>query len=104
MRHQLAIAALALIATTTAARAEIAARVKVAPGDTLVLYTDGVSDLAPPHDLVETEVLDLVAESAGRASDAEGTADNIHQALAEILPLDRREDDIALLVLRARPT
>ena len=77
--------------------------VALEPGDTLVLYTDGVSDLAPPHDLGEAEVLDLVAASTRGAAGAHDVADNIHRALAEVLPLERREDDIALLVLRACP-
>ncbi len=74
------------------------------PGDTLVLYTDGVTDVAPPHDLDDVSVLRLVERSVAGSVDAEGTADRIHAALAEILPIDRREDDIALLVLRAHPT
>lgn len=73
-------------------------------GDTLVLYTDGVTDVAPPHDLDDRSVLRLVERSVAASVDAEGTTDNIHAALGEILPLDRREDDIALLVLRAEPT
>jgi len=32
----------------------------------------------------------------------EDVADRIHQRLADILPFDRRNDDIALLVLTAR--
>lgn len=78
--------------------------VALEPGDSLVLYTDGVSDLAPPHDLAEAEVLDLVAASTRGAGGAHDIADGIHRALAEILPLERREDDIALLVLRADDT
>lgn len=78
-------------------------RVHVAPGDTLVLYTDGVTDVAPPHDLDDDGVLALVGESARAALDADGTADQIHQRLGAILPIPRREDDIALLVLRACP-
>ncbi len=78
-------------------------RVHVAPGDTLVLYTDGVTDVAPPHDLDDDGVLALVGESARAALDADGTADQIHQRLGAVLPIPRREDDIALLVLRACP-
>ena len=77
--------------------------VHVAPGDTLVLYTDGVTDVAPPHDLDEAGVLDLVGQAARGGLDADDTADGIHRRLAEILPIPRREDDIALLVLRACP-
>lgn len=69
-------------------------------GDTLVLYTDGVSDVAPPHDLGDAEVLDLIARCVRDSDDAQSAADGIHAALGDILPLDEREDDIALLVLR----
>ena len=48
-------------------------------------------------------MLDLVAASTRGAAGAHDVADNIHRALAEILPLERREDDVALLVLRACP-
>lgn len=77
--------------------------VDLEPGDTLVLYTDGVSDLAPPHGLSEDQVLDLMADCVQDSDDAEGTADCLHTALADILPLDQRADDIALLVLRVDP-
>jgi len=70
------------------------------PGDTLVLYTDGVTDVAPPHDLTDEALLAIVARCVREADDAEGTADAMHEAIAGILPLERREDDIALLVLR----
>lgn len=78
-------------------------RVRLAPGDTLVLYTDGVTDVAPPHDLDEDAVLELVGAASRAGLHADGTADQIHRRLAEILPIPRREDDIALLVLRACP-
>jgi PAS domain S-box-containing protein len=70
------------------------------PGDTLVLYTDGVSDVAPPHDLGDAEVLELITTCVRDSNDAPSTADRIHAALGDILPLEQREDDIALLVLR----
>ena len=78
-------------------------RVRLAPGDTLVLYTDGVTDVAPPHDLDEDAVLELVGGASRAGLHADGTADQIHRRLAEILPIPRREDDIALLVLHACP-
>ena len=77
--------------------------VRLAPGETLVLYTDGVTDVAPPHDLDEAGVLELIGAAARSARHADGTADEIHRRLAEILPIPQREDDIALLVLRACP-
>lgn len=79
-------------------------RFHLAPGDTLVLYTDGVTDVAPPHDLDEAGVLELVGAAARAGFDAGGAADEIHRLLAEVLPIPQREDDIALLVLRACPS
>lgn len=78
-------------------------RLHLEPGDTLVLYTDGVTDVAPPHDLDEAAVLDLVGEASRVGLHADGTADQIHRRLAEILAIPERDDDIALLVLRACP-
>jgi PAS domain S-box-containing protein len=68
------------------------------PGDTIVLYTDGVTDLAPPYGLDEEGLAALVQRSA--ASSAEGVADRIHDELEEICAIDDRHDDIALLVVR----
>ncbi|MCC5953111.1 MAG: SpoIIE family protein phosphatase [Acidimicrobiia bacterium] len=69
-------------------------------GDVVVLYTDGVSDVAPPHGLTEEEVVDLVRDVVATASSAEEVADGLHERIAARLPIERRDDDIALLVLR----
>ena len=69
-------------------------------GDTLVLYTDGICDVAPPHGLSEDQVVRLLQGAAEEAADGEALADGIHDRLAAVLPLDDRNDDIALLVLR----
>jgi serine phosphatase RsbU (regulator of sigma subunit) len=70
------------------------------PGDTVVLYTDGICDVAPPHGLSDEQVLTLFRAAAAEADDGEALADAIHERLAAVLPVDDRNDDIALLLLR----
>jgi PAS domain S-box-containing protein len=70
------------------------------PGDTVVLYTDGICDVAPPHGLTEPQVVALFEAAAAEADDGEALADGIHDRLAAVLPVDDRSDDIALLLLR----
>ncbi len=73
-------------------------------GDTLVMYTDGIFDVAPPHGLTESEVVTLVAEAVTDASgSAEGVVDAIHDRLMSTLPAHERTDDMAVLVLQVRP-
>jgi PAS domain S-box-containing protein len=72
----------------------------LAPGDTLVLHTDGVTDVPPPHDLTPDAFRALVGRAATGAPDVDTVAERIRGALDEILPIERRSDDIALLVLR----
>jgi PAS domain S-box-containing protein len=71
------------------------------PGDTLVAYTDGATDLPHPHALSEVDVTGLVQGAAAGSEHADDVADGIHRALDRILPIEQRNDDIALLVLRA---
>jgi PAS domain S-box-containing protein len=77
-------------------------RVDLRPDDTIVLYTDGATDVTGNYGLTAEEFADLVAEEVRAARSVEAAADGIHRRLAAILPFDRRNDDIALLVLRAR--
>jgi serine phosphatase RsbU (regulator of sigma subunit) len=73
----------------------------MAPGDALVLYTDGVIEERGATDLFGTErLVDVVRSCVGL--DAEGIAAAIEHAVNEFLPGDPR-DDIAILVLRMRP-
>jgi serine phosphatase RsbU (regulator of sigma subunit) len=72
----------------------------LAPGDTLVLYTDGVTDVPPPHDLTAEAFRELVGLAARGAPDVDAVAERIRDELAKILPIEQRSDDIALLVLR----
>jgi serine phosphatase RsbU (regulator of sigma subunit) len=69
-----------------------------------VLYTDGATDVRPPHDLDPARLLALVDQAAHSSSTAEGVADRLHDALEAVLPFDQRNDDIALLVLRVTGT
>ena len=69
-------------------------------GDAVVLYTDGVTDVAPPHGLTDAELLELVGRAAAGAESAEDLADRVEAELSAILPIEQRRDDIALLVLR----
>ena len=78
------------------------ARVHLAPGDAIVLCTDGVLEARDPagEQLGEERVADLLRRCAGR------TADGIARRL-ELAVIDHQAgvtmDDVAILVLRAAP-
>ena len=78
------------------------AREHLAPGETLVLYTDGICDLPPPHDLDEADVRDLVGRAAAGASDPDTIARRIDDQVGALLPMLERSDDVALLLIRPR--
>jgi serine phosphatase RsbU (regulator of sigma subunit) len=71
-------------------------------GDTVVFYTDGATDVPPPHGLSERDFTNVVAQACMGASSAEDVAEQLHLALSSILNIDDREDDIALLIVRVR--
>ncbi|MFN8051554.1 MAG: SpoIIE family protein phosphatase [Acidimicrobiales bacterium] len=68
-------------------------------GDTLVLYTDGFTDVRPPHDLTDDEMQAIIADAATRST-AEEVADALRSSIDEILSFEHRYDDMALVVLR----
>jgi serine phosphatase RsbU (regulator of sigma subunit) len=73
----------------------------LAPGDTLVLYTDGVTEISPLDDRFGPENLaDFVAGHAG--SDAPLLARRIEEQVLEIGGGTAR-DDVAVVVLRVCP-
>jgi PAS domain S-box-containing protein len=73
----------------------------IVQGDTLVMYTDGITDVRPPHDL-STEALEaIVGRAASEAGSATEVIDRLGRELSAILPITQRNDDIAILVLRA---
>ena len=76
---------------------------RLGPGDVVVLYTDGVTDVPPPHGLTADGAAELFTEAVAAAEpDAEAVADQIRLALSAQLAMDRRPDDIAVIVLRVR--
>jgi serine phosphatase RsbU (regulator of sigma subunit) len=72
----------------------------LSPGDTVVLYTDGATDVRPPHGLTTEALEGLVELAAIDASGAAEVADRLGHQLSAILPISERNDDIALLVLK----
>jgi PAS domain S-box-containing protein len=73
---------------------------QLAPGDTMLLYTDGVTDVAPPYDLGTETLCTMFDTSCASAASAGEVADRLGHELSSILPLADRHDDIALLVVR----
>ncbi|HPT96452.1 MAG TPA: SpoIIE family protein phosphatase [Armatimonadota bacterium] len=77
-------------------------RVRMAPSDMLVLYTDGVTEARVGCELFGIERLeDVVAESAREGPEA--TADAIHAAVQAFTGKAAR-DDIALIIAQAAPS
>ena len=67
-------------------------------GDTLVLYTDGVTDLPPPAGRTAEELLDLVGGLA--RTEAAAVIAHLRNDLDRRTSIHHRADDAALLVLR----
>jgi PAS domain S-box-containing protein len=72
----------------------------LAPGDTMLLYTDGVTDVAPPYDLGNEALQAMFEASCESAKTGADVADRLGEELSSILPLADRNDDIALLVVK----
>jgi PAS domain S-box-containing protein len=70
------------------------------PGDTVVLYTDGVTDLRPPAGLTTADVTRLVRRATGACTTADAIAEHLRGSIEAIRPIPERGDDIALVVLR----
>jgi sigma-B regulation protein RsbU (phosphoserine phosphatase) len=75
------------------------ARRRLDVGDVVVFYTDGITDLPPPHGRTEADVVADVARFAGLGS-ADAVADAIHRSVTDRLTAEERADDIALVALR----
>lgn len=74
--------------------------IELLPGDTVVLYTDGITDVRPPHDLSPEDMENLTQKAAAGASSAEDVATNLGIQVDSKLPFTARNDDIALLVMK----
>ena len=68
-------------------------------GDTVVLFTDGATDVRPPHHLDAEAFTALVAESATGVT-AKDVIERLEARIHAVLPLPQRLDDIALVVIR----
>ena len=69
------------------------------PGDTLILHTDGVTDVRPPYELDPETVTGLAAEAADGARTADDVATRLGLAIHRVLPIPERHDDVALVVV-----
>jgi PAS domain S-box-containing protein len=76
--------------------------VQLNAGDAMVLYTDGVTDLRPPNNLDEDELVALV-EGARDNGDADVVAGRLGSAIQALVPIVDRHDDVALLVISIDP-
>ena len=76
-------------------------QVELPAGATLVLYTDGVTDVPPPDELTPDRFREIVGRCAREAHNADHMAELIDETLDAIRPASARSDDIALLILRA---
>lgn len=76
--------------------------ITLGPGDALVLYTDGVTEARAGKDFFGEEALVQTLEAA-RGSDADTIAEHV---LTCVLAFQNQvaADDIAVLVIRARPS
>lgn len=75
--------------------------VELPVGSWLVLYTDGVTDVPPPHDLSPERWAEIIATHAREARSADHLAQMLIDSLATVRPRQARRDDVALLVLRS---
>ena len=73
---------------------------ELGPGDTLLLYTDGLTEAGAPEILWSPEdLLEVAGGAAGRS--AQGVVDHVVGAALSLQPEPR--DDIAVVALQARP-
>ncbi len=63
-------------------------------GDTVVLYTDGVTDVSPPHGIDPDALARMVAKAAEGEVSAEDIAGRLGDAIEEVLPISERNDDV----------
>lgn len=69
-------------------------------GDTLVIHTDGITDVPDPYGLDDEALAAIVSHAAAAPGGAEPVAERLRAAVGAVLPLNERDDDIALVVVR----
>ncbi len=77
-------------------------RERLGPGESIVLYTDGVTDARGQADRFGSERLERVV-AAGAGEPADTVATQVDDALIDFQGQEPQRDDIALLVLRPLP-
>jgi serine phosphatase RsbU (regulator of sigma subunit) len=75
------------------------AEATLSPGDLVVFYTDGVTDLPPPHGIDAEQLTQLVQTLRDRRS-ASGVAHGIEQSVIDRVSQPHRADDVAMVVVR----
>jgi sigma-B regulation protein RsbU (phosphoserine phosphatase) len=78
-------------------------RLALRPGDTLVLYTDGVTEAEAGEGRFFTAARLLQVLSGGKPASAATIADRVLEAVREFAGQAPQSDDIAVLALRYRP-
>lgn len=71
-------------------------------GDSVVLYTDGVTDLPPPNGLDTAALVEIVDASIRGSSDSTDAVARLSSNIDRRTPFSMRHDDVALLVLRRK--
>lgn len=74
---------------------------RLLPGDTLVLYTDGLTDMPPPHLLTVEQTAELIAAAVTGLRSADDIARSLEREIEKRRLLQDRADDIAVVILHA---
>jgi serine phosphatase RsbU (regulator of sigma subunit) len=77
------------------------AEIDLHPGDVVVFYTDGITDLPPPYGIDTSELIKVI-HHLRHLPTAEAVAAGIQRSLHQRVPDRTRQDDVALLVVRIR--
>lgn len=72
----------------------------LAPGSTMVMHTDGINDVRPPHGLDDDALMAMVSAAATPPGSADDVAERLGTAIADVLPIPQRDDDMAVVVIR----